>query len=138
MARICLLFVLLVVALSSPALSQTTYDTETIYLKGNGYVKNGVKTSRGFFWNNIAPEFEVSRDAVVEFKKAQKLHKVSSILAVAGTGLLIGSLFADNNDVAAGLAIGGLAVVVPALVIAPISGNKLQKAVWLRNRDVLY
>ncbi len=57
----------------------SNYDTETIYLqtRSNRYVKNGQSYPLGLFRKKLAPEMEVSPQAVVMFQQSRKNNNIA-------------------------------------------------------------
>lgn len=117
----------------------SNYDTETIYLQtwSNRYVKDGQSYPLGLFRKKLAPEMDVSPDAVVIFRQSRKNNNIALGLFGATVGLLAGSLIADNSDVQVGLAIGALGTGITSIAFSGKSQNQLEQAIWLRNKAVL-
>ncbi|MEO6347320.1 MAG: hypothetical protein ABIO60_05355 [Aquaticitalea sp.] len=115
------------------------YLAESIYLKGNyKYVKNGVTYRIGFLGQKLKKEMTVSPNAVMEFKKYDQKRKavliMSSVaLALYGTGLLM-----DKESTQTGLFIGGLGLSLVSIPLSSSSEKNLQKAIWIRNGDILH
>ena len=113
------------------------YQTESIYLKGKKYVKNGVEypiTS----WNGaLKKEMEVSPDAVMEYDKFQRKHKTAFILGTLGGVSVISAFFVNNDGIQNGLFLGGAGLMIASIPINAKAYNGLQKSIWLRNGAVL-
>ena len=140
--------------INTPTPEESKYQEEAIFLKthfwwGQMYVKNGVEYRVGFNGRLLKKEFEGFPIAQAEFKKYQKKHRNTMIIALAGaTAALVGwigftkrTLDAPNpNDVVpnsteSALLLGGLTVEVAAASWGTLSSNNsLQKAIFLRNQ----
>ena len=115
------------------------YEKETIYLSGNKYIKNGEKYPLGLLYGKLEKEMEVSPAAQLEWGKYKKSR--NGFLATYGVGaaaLVAGILIHEENEDVSNVLVGSGAAAV--LVSLPLSLNmqkRAQKAIWLRNRDVL-
>jgi hypothetical protein len=111
---------------------------ESIYLEGGKYIKNDVKYPIGFFAANLGREMEVSPHAVAEWKRYKSFRNWGFVTSIVGLGLSIGSLRVENNnDLRAGLAIGGLSLAIASIPLNIKANNQIQKSIWTRNRDIL-
>ncbi len=118
------------------------YDRETIFVFGNGtrFAKGGRAYASGIRQKNLEREFEFSTAGLSEYKAYRKLRTISSILTVASLGTTIVGLTSVNNRGSnaywawwgAGIAIG-----LGNGVVSGQANNRLQQAVWIRNRDAL-
>jgi hypothetical protein len=114
------------------------YQTESIYLKGSKYVKNGVEHTITSWNGDLKKEMEISPFAAVEYEKFQKTRKIGFILSTVGILALGSSLFVDNNDGAQNIMqLGGIGLILVSIPIKSKANKNLQKAVWLRNSAVL-
>lgn len=109
------------------------YEQESILLRWGTYVKNGEKHSIGAFGNKILKELELSEAAVLEGEKYKKNRNISLSLSLAGLGTVIAGMALEEEAVLW----SGLAVSLVSIPISVKAINNLQKAVWLRNRDIL-
>ena len=69
-----------------------TYQTESIYLKGGRYVKNGIAYPIGMFGGKIEQEFLDKPMTAPVFARYQRNQKISSVLRLVGIGGLFGGL----------------------------------------------
>jgi hypothetical protein len=109
------------------------YTNETIYLSGSGYLKGNVK----YRLRDIDKEFTDSTEGIVllEGYRADKKRFVASY--AVGIGLMFLSLTQREWD-ARGLGFaGGVVATGFSLHFGTRSQNRLQKAIWVRNRDTL-
>lgn len=119
------------------------YEKETLLLDvdNNKFVKNKEKKKIGFSGKSLKPEFEsVSPESKEEFLTFRKRSKRGKVLLIAGgtvfvTALvvapfIVGPVFAASF----GSGIGAYYVGVHDV---RVSRRHLNKAIWLRNRDVL-
>ena len=117
--------------------SQSTYDTSTIYLQSWTYVKNGQQLPYGFMRNKLGGELQVSPDAVVEFDRYRKKYMIGYTLVLAGTGMLLGSIFSENSSAQIGLGVGAAVGILTGTAVRSRASDHLQKSVWLYNRDAV-
>ncbi|PBQ33828.1 hypothetical protein CNR22_19255 [Sphingobacteriaceae bacterium] len=119
------------------------YEKETVLLdlNTNCYTKNNTTKKIGFFGKKINTEFEnVGPESQQEYKRFRKQTKRGKILAIAG-----GVAFLTVAAAAPVIAIpvfaigfgGGVGAYSIGLTEIYRSRRHLNKAVWLRNRDVL-
>ena len=132
----------LLLACFAPASAQTGYEkyqSETIYLQSGKYVKNGEKYPLGFFSKNLKKELEVSPDAVIEFKKYRKHIKNALIFNLVGAGFAATSTLFKRDDYLGrgGFLVVGVGFVAVGFQQSVKSMNSYQKAIWLRNGEVL-
>jgi len=109
---------------------------ESIYLVGNKYIKNDVSYPVGFMGTKLNEEMQISPYAIAEWDKFKKLRNGSMITSLAGLGLALGSLVADNESTQRNLLLGGLGLSIVSLPISIKANSQLQKAIWTRNRDL--
>ena len=119
------------------AQQDTTYNTETIYLTFSGFVKNNKQVGMGLSGKELKQELMVSPDALIMFKKYQ--HKRNWTFVFSGLQLAteIVALTTKNKSLKTGLLIGGGALSAFTIPLYIGSMTNINKAVWLRNRDVL-
>lgn len=118
------------------------YSRETIYLSGDmrNYTKNGQEKRVGFFAKRLKTEFDsCSTESKTEMQACIKSRKRGALLTGSGGLLLTGGLFLTVVAPPVGLAVVLTGLVPYSLGAVKLyeSGNQLQKAIWLRNRDVL-
>jgi len=109
------------------------YQTESIYLKGKKYVKNGVEYPITSWGGALKKEMEVSPDAVMEYDKFQRKHKTAFILGTLGGVAIISAFFVNNDGIQNGLFLGGAGLLIASIPINAKAYNVLQKSIWLRN-----
>ncbi|HFA50404.1 MAG TPA: hypothetical protein ENJ95_15430 [Bacteroidetes bacterium] len=120
------------------------YEKETIYLSYNNYsyIKNGQKHWAGFFGKHLKKEMEVSPDAVIEFDRYQK-KSITSFWMVMGAGAIYvsGVLLAQERDeydaLSGSMVLAGTGLMIASIPLTINSMKHYNKAIWLRNRDVL-
>jgi hypothetical protein len=113
------------------------YQAETIYLTFSGFIKNGKADDMGLSGGKLKKEMMVSPDALVVFRKFQ--HQRNWIFLFSGLqlGTSIYALTTKNKSMKTGMLISGAALSVISIPLYIGSVNNENKAVWLRNRDVL-
>lgn len=129
------------IALTSVVSAQSTdgfrrkYETETIYFSGNGYIKNETK----YRLSHLKTEFDFSKEGMLMHNESRKDQRKFYGFYVLSLGALIagGATYHQNRGLSAAFYAGSLASVSTSIYFAIRSQNRLQKAVWLRNRDVL-
>jgi len=109
---------------------------ESIYLVGNKYIKNDVKYPIGFMGTNLQTEMQISNQSIATWNKYKEVRNYSMVASLAGLGLTIGALFANNDTNQRNLVIGGLSLSIISIPISFKANSLLQKSVWTRNRDL--
>ena len=122
---------------------EKAYQSNTMYLTyGSKYHLAGKEGNLFFNTPKVKQLFAASPDGYKEYKQYQSNQVTSLTLNVLGGIASITGLFMvmEGEEVAAGraLIIGGLAAPLISIPIGIKAQKKLNKAVWLRNRDVLY
>jgi hypothetical protein len=113
------------------------YQNETIYLQNSTYIKGGIKYPLGFFHSRLKKEMQISPDAMLEFRKYERKRNAFIATYAVGSALLISNVFVKSANTQRVLLGAGIGVMVISLPFSIQSGNHLQKAVWIRNGDVL-
>ena len=113
------------------------YESQTIYLQSGGYVKDGKKYHLGFFGEKLKKEMEVSPEAMIIYEKFQKQHRRDLILAGVIITAGFSALLVHDRGLKNGLLLGGAAIPLVTIPFGNSAGNNFQKAIWIRNRDVL-
>ncbi|MEL6719720.1 MAG: hypothetical protein AAFO82_04460 [Bacteroidota bacterium] len=139
--RLGLLIIVFIVGCYSTNAQNTAlknYQENSIYLKqglfNNNYVKEGKVYPRGFMDSRLKKELEISPNAVVEFKKYRKNQWIAIGMAL-GYSILYASSIPDNEvKVVPVIAVGSL---VTGTIVSLHSLNKLEKAIWHYNQDIL-
>jgi hypothetical protein len=132
---------LLLLTAGSSAMAQTDsvsffkkYELETIYLGGNGYIKN----NQSFKLRNLSNEFNFTAQGLKGYQAYRADRKKFIVTYSIGLGLLIGGLIYENNKQTSNLLVPASFVPITfSLHFAIRSQNRLSKAIWIRNRDVL-
>ena len=114
-----------------------TYNTETIYLTFSGFVKNNKPVGMGISGKELKKELMVSPDALIMFKKYQRKRNWTFVFSGLQLATEITALTTKNKSLKTGLLIGGGALSAFTIPLYIGSMNNINKAVWLRNRDVL-
>ncbi|MEO1514802.1 MAG: hypothetical protein AAFV95_07310 [Bacteroidota bacterium] len=114
------------------------YEKETIYLAGASYIKDGTTHRRGWMAKNLQSELSISPDAMKTFRKSRQNRWKGIGFYLAGVGMLLTAPAASNDVLRTGLLAGGLATSLISVPLAFRSERQLQKAVWERNRDLLF
>lgn len=124
---------------SSAQFSNKIYQSESIYLRNNSYVKNGMTERIGFLGGKIAKEFENMPMSTPAFQRFKRNRILTTVLSTVGLSLMIGALPAlnRNNEFAGAMYLTGSGLAIVALPIAIKANNDLQQAIWLRNGEVL-
>lgn len=120
-------------------MDEMAYERETIYLNGNmtRYIKNKTTKKTGLFARFIKHEFDsCSAEAKTEMTSSVKHKKQGALFSLIGGVALVGGLVI-TGPVGLGLAAAGLVPYTAGLIKSVKGQNKLQKALWLRNRDML-
>lgn len=117
------------------------YDRETIFVFANGtrFAKGGKAYLSGLGQRNLQKEFEFSPYGMAEYRGYRKLKNISSILTVASLGTTIVGLTQVGNRGRSYWAWwgAGIAIGLGNGVVSGMANNRLQQAIWLRNRDAL-
>ncbi|MEN0049726.1 MAG: hypothetical protein AAF806_21880 [Bacteroidota bacterium] len=115
------------------------YQENSIYIRqglfSNVYVKEGQTYPRGFMDSKLKQELEISPNAIIEFKKYRRNQWIAGGIALVGS-ILYTSSFSDDEFQAVPFSIG-LGSFVTSAFISLHSFNKLDKAVWHYNQDIL-
>lgn len=112
------------------------YETETLYLTTNSYIRNGHEHRLGILGYGAAEEFRNITMGWDLYKKYRNRRQIGGLLYVAGLATV---LLLPNNNIRATplLYYGGLAFVSAGGGIM-LSGRKfLSQAVYLRNQSVM-
>ena len=140
-SQIVTLFLLMI---QSSAMAQTDsisffkkYELETIYLSGNGYIKN----NQSFKLRNLSNEFNFTAQGLEAYRGYQADRKKFIVTYSIGLGLFFGGLLYSrdqfNPNVVLATSMASLVPLSFSFHFAIRSQNRLSKAIWIRNRDVL-
>ena len=114
------------------------YNHETIHFF-KGYLSKGENGDRIRF-SELKDQFNMSPEGAKEFAVSQKSKKTALfMLGGAITCIVTAAIIKKNNlDLSRGFNVGGLALDNISIPFSIRSGKKLQHAIWLRNRDVVF
>ncbi len=114
------------------------YEHDAIYLKLNSYLKNGQKHRYGFGGKNLKKEMEVSPNAVIEYKKAEKNRNLFLVSLLVSSSLTIWEMTTDREDREKRRNITTVNLVPTGFTIyfGIKTINKANKAAKIRNRDI--
>ena len=113
------------------------YKTETIYMQLSTYTKNNQKYDIGMTGGGMKNEMMLSPDAMPYFKKYQKQKIWTLVCTGIQVVMEVAAFTTHDKSRRTALHIGGGVV---SLVTIPLyfgSYKNLNKAVWIRNGDVL-
>lgn len=119
------------------------YEKETVFLDldKNAYIKGNQKKKIGFFGKKMKNEFDsVSPESRAEYASFRKRTKRGKIMVMAGSAVFLAAAVVAPMIIVPVFAIGfGAGIGTYSFGVADIykSRRHLNKAVWLRNRDVL-
>ena len=117
--------------------SNKTYQMESIFLQNGKYVKNGIAYPIGFLAKNLKKEMEVSPMAVIEFQNYEKKRNTALIFSSIGLASLVSALFVENTNVQTGLIVAGVGATIVSFPFTIKASNSFEKAIWIRNGDIL-
>jgi hypothetical protein len=106
----------------------------TYYLNNNGYIKN----NQSFKLRNLKNEFNFTVQGLEGYQAYRADNKKFIVTYSIGLGMLLSGLAYQGNKQTSNLLV--FASVVPiafSLHFSIRSQNRLSKAIWIRNRDVL-
>ncbi|MCX8491397.1 MAG: hypothetical protein ORN54_10045 [Cyclobacteriaceae bacterium] len=110
------------------------YELETIYLSGSGYIKN----NQSFKLRNLSNEFNSTVQGLKFYQAYWADKKKFIVTYTLGLGLLIGGMAYSGNQLNRNvLVLTSLGTIGISLHFSMRSQNRLSKAIWARNRDVL-
>lgn len=113
------------------------YQTETIYLRFSTFEKNKELYEIGIFGEGLKQEMSISPDAMAVFKKYQKQKRWSAVCAGLQLVTQIAAFTTRDKSQRTGLHIGGAGISIVAVPLFIGSTKNLNKAVWIRNGEVL-
>lgn len=114
------------------------YNYKTIHFF-KGYLSKGENGERIPF-SELKDQFNLSPEGAKEFAASQKSKK-TALLTLGGAITCIVTaaiLNKSNRDLSRGFIVGGLALDIISIPFTIKSGKRLQRAIWLRNRDVIF
>ncbi len=114
------------------------YENETIYLGKGRYMKGSQVLSTRH--HALQKEFAFSDEGLKEYMLARHDYRKARPYSFLALGLVVTSfILAKNHETTASwIALGGAAITLPiSNHYLWKSQNRLRKAIWLRNRDVL-
>ena len=112
------------------------YESEAIWLEIPHYWKNGER----MHFSKLKNEFNNSTRGKIEYEVGIKKYKTGRVLAFVSAAAIIGSVIAldSNQPLAYGLLAGGVVINLISIKFAIDGRRQLQKAVFLRNQDLLF
>ena len=114
------------------------YENETIHWSKGRYIKGNQRISTRH--HQFEQEFARSNDGLDEWSLAQKEYHRSRPFTLLAVGMIISSFVLYSHHEKNAAAITYFGAIVPlafSIHIQSKSQKHLQKAIWLRNRDVL-
>ena len=142
MKNIFLIF-LFCVAINQNSLSQKTdslryvYNNQTIYRYGSYFLKGSDRLS----FRDLQAEFSMSDIGLVSYNKAKKYKTISNVLRYLSMFSVIGAAayINSNNRNAVYAFIGGqFILLLGSSRYYTLSAQSLDRALWQRNKDVLF
>ncbi|WP_310590115.1 hypothetical protein [Dyadobacter chenwenxiniae] len=110
------------------------YDKETIYLQGNGYVKDNVYY-RG--QRALKNEFAFSQGGFELFRKSRRTRGIATVLSIAGAIGSINSLVSGNRNNVKTFFWVSLGTGFVSTILTVQANSQRDQAIWLRNRDAM-
>ncbi|WP_310587639.1 hypothetical protein [Dyadobacter fanqingshengii] len=136
-----ILFVLASFACNAQSPSDSTlrqvkrwYDKETIYLQGNGYIKDNVYY-RG--QRALKNEFAFSQGGFELFRKSRRTRGIATVISVAGAIGSISSLVSGNRNNVKTFFWVSLGTGLVSTILTVQANSQRDQAIWLRNRDAM-
>jgi uncharacterized membrane protein len=119
---------------------QARYNHETLHFF-KGFISKGENGERIRF-ANLRNEFTGFSEALKEYDLFKKKRTTAAIISGLGIGVVVVGLIVHNNtnnNLTPSLIIGfGEGILIGSIPINFSSSKKLQHAIWLRNRDVVF
>ncbi len=113
------------------------YKAETIHLRFATYVKDDSVYNIGIVGEVLKHEMVISPAAMEVYKKYQKQKRWTFAFAAAQLALEVAAFTTKNKSRRTGLFIGAGAVSIVTIPLFFGSTKNLNKAVWIRNGEVL-
>jgi hypothetical protein len=110
------------------------YDKETIYLRGNGFVKDNV------FYNSqkaLRNEFVLSQGGFELYRRSRRTRSIAMVISIAGAVGSISSLVSGNRNNVKTFFWVSLGTGLASTILTSQANAQRDQAVWLRNRDAL-
>jgi hypothetical protein len=111
------------------------YNHNTIFLKSKGFEKDGKTIRYGLFKKNLKKELVISPVALQEFKNSRTSFWVAIGFNVASTAITMAGIqrIGFNKETT----YSGLVFNLVSIPFQIKAQNKLSRAVWLYNRDIM-
>ena len=111
------------------------YNSQTIHSLGKGYAKG----SRQLSFFDLKPEFSSTVTKVL-YKKSKSNLVLSRFLTVASIAALVTSAVVrkNNKGAAVALSVGGIGLNLSSIRLRKQSVELLERALWMRNKEVLF
>ncbi|GHB54600.1 hypothetical protein [Persicitalea jodogahamensis] len=115
------------------------YETETLYLTTNSYIKNGHEHKLGILGDKAAGEFRNIPTAWDMYKKYRTNQRLGAVVYAAGIAVMVASPsgFSSRSPAGPWMYFGGLVVSGAGFGIAASGRRFLREAVHLKNYTVL-
>lgn len=109
------------------------YSKESIYLSGSYFIKN----YQQYPLKELKAEIAKSPDAMFYYNKMLKQRRTALIInAISAASIVTGIFIVNDQGLRNGLIFGGLPLIVISDFFSDPAQKNLNKAIWLRNRDV--
>jgi hypothetical protein len=136
--------ILLVFFLQSDLFSQpndtlrSKYNNQTLYRCGGYFLKGNERLT----YKELSREFSMSDLGLAGYEKSRKLKTTATIFRflslAAGIASVSVAAKGQNRDLAYGLLAGQFATMYAAMRYSSLSMQSLDRAIWQRNKDVLF
>ena len=117
---------------------QFKYNNQTIYRYGTSFMKGNERLT----FKDLSKEFSMSTLGLELYQKAKKHSTISRIFMYASVfaGVAAIGVLADhgNRDLVYGLYAGQFALMFGGMRYRSLSMQSLDRALWQRNKDVLF
>ncbi len=134
---VCFLFLFGIQTSAAQQSLEQRYHSEVIYLQMGKFYKNGKKLPLGFFHSKLENEMQTSPETKWQYQLYKKKRNTSLAFSFVSLGAVVAAAFTPNDKLRDGLLYGGLVSSMLSLPFTFSAANQLQRAVWLRNKDVL-
>lgn len=147
---VCLMLLFVMLSQKAGAQSLDTlkarYDNETLHFY-RGFIAKGQSDERVRF-RQLKNEFNLSPEGFKQFESYRKKRTTALVLVSTGFACaLAGAIIFDNGkknydhgkqNLGTGLLVAGYSIELFSFLPALSAQKKLHRAIWLRNRDVMF